>query len=1209
MAAKKAVSDGTRKMGPATNVKIKHDPTGEKLKAAVVEASSNDDQTTNMKDLTPNPLLTSDRTSTTSSTSPPPPPTQSLDSYSKRAYGSTYRHDADFVNRETSRWSKYDNNYRYQQHSREYPERRYYKDDRYRDPPHPSSSLYTMSHPPYSSVNHGSDRYISTSRSSSSSYGTPPPPPPPPPGTSSKWDQSKQSLSSGSASIYSTYNSRNRSRSPIRSVGGRDLSRGHYENGYSSRHRSTYDSSSWDRDWDRRRKQSDSWTSSNRDDNRRSREERQQPSNEKQSTLVISRKDLPFVRGILEELRKVFYPHRSLDIYHDENVWCIVFDSIDAAKRALAAMEGQSLLGYVLQITLQVPSTSDDTTTQALSAPLHGRSHDMPTPLSEPILSSTSPKLNDDDLICSSTTTATTATMTDELLPNTNTPDNDTPTMYMPKSSVIPHQIQATTNQPSSLSKHTSVKDHAKQLLLEQLSDVFLKDLKNRVVGPCIYDFLNPALHNKASSKRVDLATTTSTSSENDTATDEPFPPLSSSSLSTSASTVTAIDQNAIKTETTTSTDDRTTTLNHMHIDIKKEVDGLFTLPKPEENLIEGTLPSLGKLPKFKKRTNGLAAPVGNGTLHTHKRPHQRASPASKQSDGTMNDSDTFDDDHDDDDVLAHKTNGKAKIQRKRPSTIPSSNDTSTPILSNMERSTSADFFSNSEDEPFTATADRYSDNEASVTTNTVKGSTGRKKQRRIRDFISSDDEESDVDQQAHETFLRQLHKPDEYDQQIAIKTEIAESNDSGLGDNTRLDRHIKKQPKSKKRHEFTDGQKQQGNLDVSELTPLSSNISKGQKKRKKGASSALQQRKSTKVSKGNKGSDFDIDIGGTSEDEMDINVRMHQPQLQSDFGVNGIGMDDDNDDKPSTTTNHPEPDDFDQEAYERMLLAPDSSSNEDEENYNGFGEEQVNALDLHPDWDPFRLVQDGEDFGFLRLAILEKLGFGANIPEMDKVTEKAGGGCARSRGYSIISDAEKATYLPKNMAVLEEAPSTGGGRLPSSRATRVNNRRFVVGMVMQKKTMADSDILTFNQLKGRKKQLRFAKSPIHDWGLYAEEHIDANDMVIEYVGEVIRQQVAEEREKIYERCGIGSSYLFRVDNDIVIDATKKGSIARFINHCCTPNCSAKIITVDKQKKIVIYANRDIEPGEEITYDYKFPREDDKIPCLCGSKFCKRTLN
>ncbi len=101
-------------------------------------------------------------------------------------------------------------------------------------------------------------------------------------------------------------------------------------------------------------------------------------------------------------------------------------------------------------------------------------------------------------------------------------------------------------------------------------------------------------------------------------------------------------------------------------------------------------------------------------------------------------------------------------------------------------------------------------------------------------------------------------------------------------------------------------------------------------------------------------------------------------------------------------------------------------------------------------------------------------------------------------------------------------------------------------------------------------------------------ERIDVHDMVIEYVGEVIRHQVAELREKRYESQGIGSSYLFRVDDDTVIDATKTGNVARFINHCCTPNCSAKVIKLEGFKKIVIYANRDIEEGEEITYGNKF---------------------
>lgn len=150
--------------------------------------------------------------------------------------------------------------------------------------------------------------------------------------------------------------------------------------------------------------------------------------------------------------------------------------------------------------------------------------------------------------------------------------------------------------------------------------------------------------------------------------------------------------------------------------------------------------------------------------------------------------------------------------------------------------------------------------------------------------------------------------------------------------------------------------------------------------------------------------------------------------------------------------------------------------------------------------------------------------------------------GSARTEGFYKISDMAKAIYLPhRNTAQV----NTASARI-SSRMNRVNNRRMLVGMA------TDSDIMKFNQLKVRKKQLRFAKSPIHDWGLFAMEKVDANDMVIEYIGEVIRQKVADHREKRYERMGIGSSYLFRVDDDTVIDATKMGNIARFINHCCT---------------------------------------------------------
>lgn len=150
-----------------------------------------------------------------------------------------------------------------------------------------------------------------------------------------------------------------------------------------------------------------------------------------------------------------------------------------------------------------------------------------------------------------------------------------------------------------------------------------------------------------------------------------------------------------------------------------------------------------------------------------------------------------------------------------------------------------------------------------------------------------------------------------------------------------------------------------------------------------------------------------------------------------------------------------------------------------------------------------------------------------------------------------------------------------------TSRSNRVNNRRLVAELQNQKQMLSsDADVMRFNQLKKRKKPVKFARSAIHNWGLYAMENISANDMIIEYVGEIVRQQVADMREIKYLKSGIGSSYLFRIDDTTVIDATKRGGIARFINHSCTPNCTAKIIKVEGSKRIVIYALRDIKESK-----------------------------
>ncbi|XP_031623064.1 histone-lysine N-methyltransferase SETD1 [Contarinia nasturtii] len=219
--------------------------------------------------------------------------------------------------------------------------------------------------------------------------------------------------------------------------------------------------------------------------------------------------------------------------------------------------------------------------------------------------------------------------------------------------------------------------------------------------------------------------------------------------------------------------------------------------------------------------------------------------------------------------------------------------------------------------------------------------------------------------------------------------------------------------------------------------------------------------------------------------------------------------------------------------------------------------------------------------------------------------------GCARTEGYYKVDLRDKMRFKYHHSKSInesgmdDEVKSKMISKVQGSREARSNQRRLLTAFGAS----TESELLKFNQLKFRKKQLKFAKSSIHDWGLFAMEPIAADEMVIEYVGQMIRPVVADLRETKYEAIGIGSSYLFRIDLETIIDATKCGNLARFINHSCNPNCYAKVITIESEKKIVIYSKQPIGVNEEITYDYKFPLEDSKIPCLCGAPGCRGTLN
>ena len=126
-------------------------------------------------------------------------------------------------------------------------------------------------------------------------------------------------------------------------------------------------------------------------------------------------------------------------------------------------------------------------------------------------------------------------------------------------------------------------------------------------------------------------------------------------------------------------------------------------------------------------------------------------------------------------------------------------------------------------------------------------------------------------------------------------------------------------------------------------------------------------------------------------------------------------------------------------------------------------------------------------------------------------------------------------------------------------------------------------------------------RSPVHRYGVFAAEAIAKNTRIIDYAGELIRNDEAcEAREERYRQ--EGCIWVFRVNRAWSRDAAVGGNIARFINHSCTPNCWFEVV----DKTIWIRAARHIRRGEELTYDY-YTDGEQIIPCRCRPG-CKRKL-
>ncbi len=159
---------------------------------------------------------------------------------------------------------------------------------------------------------------------------------------------------------------------------------------------------------------------------------------------------------------------------------------------------------------------------------------------------------------------------------------------------------------------------------------------------------------------------------------------------------------------------------------------------------------------------------------------------------------------------------------------------------------------------------------------------------------------------------------------------------------------------------------------------------------------------------------------------------------------------------------------------------------------------------------------------------------------------------------------------------------------------------------------MPDTKITTkTSRSKPRNEPIEARKSSIHGMGVFATRAIRKGEIFAEYKGRILTE---EEADELYgdDAEPDGIVLLFSLGDGRVIDAAVGGNVAKFINHSCDPNSE----TFLDGHRIFIQALRDIQPGEEITYDYHLTVDENADPaaerrrhaCACRSANCRGTM-
>ncbi|XP_033634855.1 uncharacterized protein LOC117296092 [Asterias rubens] len=128
-------------------------------------------------------------------------------------------------------------------------------------------------------------------------------------------------------------------------------------------------------------------------------------------------------------------------------------------------------------------------------------------------------------------------------------------------------------------------------------------------------------------------------------------------------------------------------------------------------------------------------------------------------------------------------------------------------------------------------------------------------------------------------------------------------------------------------------------------------------------------------------------------------------------------------------------------------------------------------------------------------------------------------------------------------------------------------------------------------------------------WGICTQTPIKAGEFILEYVGEVISVKELWKRalsDYQYQK----HHYYLNLDSGTVIDGYRYGNEGRFVNHSCEPNCEMQKWSVNGMYRIALFAMKDVNVGDELTYDYNFHafNLETQQECMCGSSNCRGTI-